>query len=104
MGGPRAVSDFGLTIMALAAGVGCLFRSRRETGRHRLFWSLIGASAFSWGIGQAIWTWYEVVQGREVPFPSLADVGYLCAVPLAAAGLLMLPTTALRPRRAALAR
>ncbi len=92
VGGPRAVSDYGLTIAALAAGAGCFFRSRSETGRHRLFWLLIGASATSWGIGQAIWTWYEVVQGRNVPFPSLADVGYLSAVPLAAAGLLMLPT------------
>ena len=92
VGGPRALSDFGLMFAALGAGAGCLFRARREGGRHRLFWRLIGASALSWGVGQTIWTWYEVVQGREVPFPSLADVGYLSAVPLAAAGLLMLPT------------
>jgi hypothetical protein len=31
------------------------------------------------------WTWYETVLHRDVPFPSLADVGYLAAVPLAAA-------------------
>ncbi len=91
-GGPRAVSDYGLTVAALAAGAGCILRSLRETGRYRLFWALIGASATSWGTGQAIWTWYEVVQGRDVPFPSFADVGYLLAVPLAAAGLLLLPT------------
>jgi hypothetical protein len=48
----------------------------------------------SWGSGQAAWTWYETVLGREVPFPSLADVGYLAAVPLAAAGLLSLPFAA----------
>jgi hypothetical protein len=34
------------------------------------------------------------VLGREVPFPSLADVGYLAAVPLAAAALLSLPFAA----------
>src|SRR6059058_1049906 len=94
VGGPRALSDFGLTTAALAAGGGCFLRARREVARQRLFWRLIGASALSWGIGQAIWTWYEVVQGREVPFPSMADIGYLGAVPLAAAGLLMLPTGA----------
>jgi len=92
VGVPRALSDFGLTAAALAAGAGCFWRARREAGRHRPFWRLIGASALSWGIGQAIWTWYEVVLSHEVPFPSLADVGYLGAVPLAAAGLLMLPT------------
>src|SRR5436305_13440853 len=82
VGGPRALSDFGLMAAALLAGAGCFYRARREAGRDRLFWKLIGASALSWGIGQTIWTWYEVVQGREVPFPSLADVGYLSAVPL----------------------
>ena len=51
-------------------------------------WKLLGVSALSWGSGQAAWTWYETVLGREVPFPSLADVGYLGAVPLAAAALI----------------
>ena len=92
VGRTRALSDFGLMAAALGAGAVCFLRARMEHGRPRLFWRLIGASALSWGIGQTIWTWYEVVQGREVPFPSPADVGYLCAVPLAAAGLLMLPT------------
>ncbi len=57
-------------------------------------WKLLGVSALSWGSGQAAWTWYESVLGREVPFPSLADVGYLAAVPLAAAALLSLPFAA----------
>src|SRR5690242_16347362 len=92
VGGPRALSDFGLMFAALGAGIACFLRARNEQGRERLFWRLIGAFALSWGIGQTCWTWYEVVQGREVPFPSLADVGYLLAVPFAAAGMLMLPT------------
>ena len=57
-------------------------------------WRLLGASALSWASGQAAWTWYESVLGREVPFPSLADVGYLVAVPLAAAALLSVPFAA----------
>jgi diguanylate cyclase (GGDEF)-like protein/PAS domain S-box-containing protein len=92
VGGPRAVSDFGLMLAALGAGVACFLRARHELGRERLFWRLIGTFALSWGIGQTIWTWYEIVQGREVPFPSLADAGYLLAVPFAAAAMLMLPT------------
>ena len=57
-------------------------------------WKLLGFSALSWGSGQAAWTWYETVLGREVPFPSLADVGYLAAPPLAAAALISLPFAA----------
>ena len=37
----------------------------------------MGFSALSWASWQAAWTWYETVLGRDVPFPSLADVGYL---------------------------
>jgi diguanylate cyclase (GGDEF)-like protein/PAS domain S-box-containing protein len=91
IGGPLAVSDYGLAAAALAAGVGCTMTARRAAGRARLVWGCLAASACSWGLGQCVWTWYEVVQGRDVPFPSLADVGYLGAVPLAAAGLLLLP-------------
>jgi diguanylate cyclase (GGDEF)-like protein/PAS domain S-box-containing protein len=40
-----------------------------------------------------VWTWIETVQGREVPTPSLADIGYLSMVPLTAAGLLMVPAS-----------
>ena len=61
------------------------FAGERAGNGHRRMWRLLGASALSWASGQAAWTWYETVLGREVPFPSLADVGYLAAPPLAAA-------------------
>src|SRR5664280_546071 len=73
----------------LGASVACLMRGRRETGRIRRGWTLLGASALSWCLGQAVWCYYELVQGQEVPFPSLADVGYLLAVPLALGAMLM---------------
>lgn len=38
----------------------------------------------SWAAGQAVWTYYEIVLGTQVPFPSLADVGFL-GFPLASA-------------------
>jgi hypothetical protein len=61
-------------------------------------WRLLGVSALSWGSGQAAWTWYETALGREVPFPSLADVGYLVAVLGGTAGLMVLVSVA-RPVR-----
>jgi hypothetical protein len=45
----------------------------------------------SWALGQATWVWYEHVARRELPFPSLADVGFLVAIPLAAAAMLAFP-------------
>jgi len=92
IGGPKWLSDYGLSIAALGAAASCAYTARRATGRFRLVWGCLGASALSWGLGQCVWTWYEQVQGRNVPFPSLADVGYLGAVPFAVIGLLMFPT------------
>src|SRR4051794_16232462 len=86
------ISDFGLTSVALFSALACM-RAARRSKQHRRMWLLLGASTASWGIGQAIWTWYESIPPfRDVPFPSAADIGYLGAVPLAAAALISLPT------------
>ncbi|HTE70400.1 MAG TPA: diguanylate cyclase, partial [Actinomycetes bacterium] len=97
LGGPRAtqaISNFGLIAAAGAAGITCVRTARSSSSQQSRMWKLLGASALSWGSGQAAWTWYETVLGRDVPFPSVADVGYLAAVPLAAAALLSLPFAA----------
>ena len=92
--GAQLVSNFGLVLSPLAAGAAAIYRSRRSAGPLRRFWRLTGAAALSWGCGQAVWTWYESILGRDVPFPSLADVGYLGMPILAAAALLSLPLNA----------
>ena len=92
----QAVSNVGLMAVALAAGGQALKRVRRETGRTERAWRLLGLACLSWGCGQAAWTWYESVLGRDVPFPSIADVGYLAFVPLAAAALLAFPSVPTR--------
>ena len=94
---PRAdstahVSNLGLTLMPSIAGVRCLRRSRSLEGRIRRAWWLLGLSALAWAAGMGVWTWYESAMGREVPFPSAADLGYLGAVPLAVAGMLAIAT------------
>jgi EAL domain-containing protein (putative c-di-GMP-specific phosphodiesterase class I) len=85
------VSDIGTAVAALAAACACGFAARRAERKLRRVWILVGLSAFSWGSGQVIWAWYELIQRREVPFPSLADAGFLAAVPFAVAGMLMFP-------------
>jgi diguanylate cyclase (GGDEF)-like protein/PAS domain S-box-containing protein len=92
----QTVSNAGLSILPIFAAAGCFRRAARLTGRVRWSWALLGASCLAWGIGQSIWTWYESWLGQEVPFPSAADIGYLAAVPLAAAGLLTLPAAPTR--------
>ncbi|MGA2925148.1 MAG: EAL domain-containing protein [Solirubrobacteraceae bacterium] len=82
-----AVDDLGELAAALAAAPACWLAARRESGRIAGGWRLLGASALSWAIGEAIWSWYEVVIGRDVPFPSPADAGFLLSVPLALAAM-----------------
>ena len=68
-----------------------MLAGRRHSGRARIGWYLVGASAASWGAGQAAWSWLELVAHQDNPFPSLADVGYLASVPLLMGGLFTMP-------------
>jgi hypothetical protein len=54
-------------------------------------WTFFAASSFAWGVGEAIWCYYALLKNTPVPFPSLADAGFLAAVPLAVAALLLVP-------------
>src|SRR5690349_20432961 len=90
----QTLSNVGLSLIALCAGIGSFRRALRHTGADRRFWLLLGAAMTSWSMGQAVWSWFESVLGREVPFPSPADLGYLGLPPLAAAALLALPLAA----------
>jgi signal transduction histidine kinase len=104
LGGPsvtEAFSDIAQSIVPLAAAGACFHAARRApygfgrawTASLRRSWRLLGAACLSWGLGQVVWTYFEVVAETD-PFPSLADVGFLCAVPLLVAGVLAFPTGA----------
>jgi hypothetical protein len=100
IGGPRitdAVDVLGELAAALAATAACGVAALHASSR-RSRWVLLGASSFAWAAGETVWAYYDLIRGVSVPFPSLADVGFLCAVPLAVAGLLLFPSS---PRRAA---
>ena len=77
------VSDVGQLLAAAAAAVACALTARRSAERRRA-WTFLALGTGSWALGEAVWTYYEVVLGTEVPFPSLADVGFL-GFPLASA-------------------
>ena len=81
---------------AWLSAAACLWASRRGEPRMRRSWQLFGASVFFWGAGQAVWGYYEVILGGQAPSPSLADVGFLAAVPLMVGALLVFPVPPVR--------
>ncbi len=91
-----AVDDLGELVAALVSAVLCAVAARWG-GTSRASWALLSASSLSWGVGEALWSYDDLVRRVQVPFPSLADVGFLAAVPLACAALLLFPGS---PRRA----
>ena len=98
-GGTQATErfdDIGEAVIAYAAAAAAAFAASRHHKETKRAWGLIAASAFSWATGEVVWSYYEVIRGQQVPFPSLADVGYLLAMPLAIAGILLFPSAPAR--------
>ncbi|HEX2374988.1 MAG TPA: histidine kinase dimerization/phospho-acceptor domain-containing protein, partial [Actinomycetota bacterium] len=102
----KLFSNLFQTVAALAAAAACFSAARRNPfgfGRawtsslHRA-WRLLGSAALAWGLGQVVWTYLELrlPEGATVQVPSLADVGYLTALPLLIAGVLAFPTAPMR--------
>jgi diguanylate cyclase (GGDEF)-like protein/PAS domain S-box-containing protein len=83
-------SDVSLVLAAGYAAVRLALAARRRRAGHRLPYVLLSTGCALWGLGEALWTWYELVLRREVPFPSVADLAYLGAVPVMCCGLLWL--------------
>ncbi|MFF5894517.1 putative bifunctional diguanylate cyclase/phosphodiesterase [Streptomyces argenteolus] len=84
------MGDFGLSVAALIAAVSCFLYARAGGIRFRPAWFLFSLSSAMAAGGNAVWGWYEVVLGRSVPTPSLADLFFLCFAPPAIVGLLVL--------------
>jgi diguanylate cyclase len=85
--GTTAFDDIGEAAAAAVAAAACAWAAMRASGRERLAWSLMGISAGLWGAGEVVWSIYEVGMNVPTPYPSLADVGFLSAVPFAIAGI-----------------
>ena len=71
------LDDLAELAAALVAAASTGLRARSSTGRSRQSWAWLAAGCASWAIGQAVWSWYELVLRHDTPFPSFADVGYL---------------------------
>jgi hypothetical protein len=84
--------DDGLTpLAALAACALCVRACARHEGRMRLFWLLLACATGAWAFAEIVWGYYALILDVEVPVPSWADLGYLGAIPLAVAALVVHP-------------
>jgi diguanylate cyclase len=83
------VDDLATLLAASTAAASCFVTSRRHTGRTRVFWRLLAAALSAWTFAEAAWAVYDLALGGEVPVPSYADIGYLGAIPLVIAALLV---------------
>jgi diguanylate cyclase (GGDEF)-like protein len=94
----RAIDDLGEAAAALLAAGPCAWRARRTTGRWRSSWALIAAGLAAWGVGELLWSYYELIGSQDTPFPSPADIGYLLFPALVLTGLLVRPSAAFAGR------
>ncbi len=83
------VDDGGQLAAASIAAVACAVTARRSPViAARRPWMLLSAGLGCWALGQLAWSVYEIGLGREAPFPSIADVGFLMLPVVASFGLL----------------
>jgi drug/metabolite transporter (DMT)-like permease len=95
----QVVDDLG-QLLAGATAAGCCWWSwRRRPPPDRTWRLLLAIGTAGWTGGQAIWSYYQVFAHRELPSPSLADVGYFMLPLLALPALWVYParTVAGRP-------
>ncbi|WP_103350843.1 bifunctional diguanylate cyclase/phosphodiesterase [Amycolatopsis sp. CA-128772] len=89
--------------MQLSAGVGAVVCgvvvARRVRGHQRWWRVLVAIGMTGWSLGQCAWSWYQLIDGRGLPSPSLADVGYLSFPVFALAALFVLARARVRPDR-----
>jgi diguanylate cyclase (GGDEF)-like protein len=83
------VDDLSEMSAAALAALACFGRAWVSSGRMRARWVLFGCSAGAWSTGQAVWSYYELVAGRDTPFPSWADLGFLLFPALAVPAVLL---------------
>jgi diguanylate cyclase (GGDEF)-like protein len=90
----RTIDDIAEMLAAAAASGAAVWRALHSRRRTRTSWLLLAGATGGWAVGEAIWCYYELLVGRDTPFPSLADVGFLVFPVLGLAGLLVRPSAA----------
>lgn len=85
----RFLGDVVYVVPVALAAVLSLLVARGAVGRRRRFWWLLVASNGLWLGGDLIWAGYAYLGRDGAPFPSAADVLYLCSYLLVPAAILV---------------
>lgn len=83
------------TILPLTGGILGLHSAKKYSGTKSTLGQgiiLTSLGIIAWSLGQMAWSYYNIHSKIDVPYPSLADVGYLSAIPLWFAGMIMIST------------
>ncbi|MGI5184393.1 putative bifunctional diguanylate cyclase/phosphodiesterase [Dactylosporangium sp. CA-152071] len=78
------------TVISAAAVAAIMAGAARHRPARPLPWVLIAAGLASYTVGEALFYWPQLVEHRQPPGPSLADVFYLAMYPLLAVALAIL--------------
>jgi diguanylate cyclase (GGDEF)-like protein len=90
--GFQAIDDLAQMAAAGSAAAAAASTAVGSVGRLRWSWACTAAGCLAWALGEAIWCYYELLAGRETPFPSFADIGFLLFPVGVVAGLWLFPT------------
>ncbi len=85
--------SFTTAVLAFLGGIFGLFISKHWGGGKSAVGKavlLMSLGTTSWSLGNFVWSFYTFFLQTEMPYPSLADVGYTLAVPLWAIGVYFL--------------
>jgi diguanylate cyclase (GGDEF)-like protein len=85
----RLLVNVAYEVPLLAAIVLSARVARRASRRGRWFWGALAVAGMFTLAGDLVWTWRELVMGREMPYPSLADGLYLAAYPALIAAVVL---------------
>ncbi len=78
-----------LGLLAITFALRAARQARTTGGRHA--WLLFGLAFAAYCAGDILWFDQEIVLGIVVPYPSVADIGYLAFYPFLLLGLISLP-------------
>lgn len=89
-----ALYQFAFGLIPLVGGILGILKSK-EWGGYKSFVGravlAISLGAICWGFGQMFWSlYYNILTKVDIPYPSLADVGYSLSFPFLAIGLISL--------------
>jgi PAS domain S-box-containing protein len=98
-GGWKPVADVAELFAAAAACAAALGAADRCRAAARRSWVWLGAGLAAWTVGEAYWTWMELVRHQEVPVPSVGDAAFLLLLPCAAVALVLHPALGTRRHR-----